>query len=110
MLKNIHSIYFDEFSLVETPCKTATSSINESEILNNKINIYPNPFTNQISIDAAFVPSQITLFDLTGKELISAKNIDEVNKQIPSLNTGSYIVRITNNERHFYFKIVKTNP
>jgi beta-glucanase (GH16 family) len=102
--------YFDEFSLVETPCKTATSSINESEILNNKINIYPNPFTNQISIDAAFVSSQITLFDLTGKELISAKNIDEVNKQIPSLNTGSYIVRITNNERHFYFKIVKTNP
>jgi hypothetical protein len=102
--------YFDEFGLIETPCKTATSSINESEILENKINIYPNPFTNQISIEATFVPSQIIVFDLTGKELIAAKNIDEVNKQIPSLNIGSYLIRITNNERHFYFKIVKTNP
>jgi hypothetical protein len=107
---NSDVFYFDEFGLVETPCKTATSGINESEILTNKITIYPNPFTNQISIDAAFVPSQIAVFDLTGKELILANNIDEANKQIPSLTVGSYLVRITNNERHYYFKIVKTNP
>ena len=49
-------------------------------------------FNNQISIEAAFVPSQIAVFDLTGKELISAKNIDEVNKQITILNAGSYLL------------------
>ena len=107
---NTDVFYFDEFALEETPCKTITTAINETVINKSQITVYPNPFTNQLKIEAPFVPKQISLFNLVGKEILTVPNITELNKQILLLNSGTYLLRLENNEHYFYFKILKSNP
>ncbi len=107
---NTDVFYFDEFALEETPCKTITTAINETVINKSQITVYPNPFTNQLQIEAPFVPKQISLFNLVGKEILTVPNITELNKQILLLNSGTYLLRLENNEHYFYFKVLKSNP
>jgi hypothetical protein len=47
---------------------------------------------------------------LVGKEIISVQNTDQLNKQLPLLNAGTYMLRLENEEQYFYFKVLKANP
>lgn len=57
--------------------------------------VYPNPFTNQIQIDSAKNIKQLQIFDLTGKLIQSKTSLNELNAQLPGLNSGVYILTIT---------------
>jgi hypothetical protein len=107
---NTDVFYFDEFTLEETPCKTVTTGVKEFGFDKNDVKVYPNPFNNHIQIDAPFVPSSISLFNLVGKEIVSVQNTDELNKQLPLLNAGTYMLRLENEGQYFYYKILKNNP
>ena len=64
---------------------------------NELINIYPNPASKKIFITGISTPSQLSLFDQTGKlvwqkKIIASQNI--VGVDLPSVSKGIYIIRI----------------
>ena len=77
---------------------------------NNSIsnfNIYPNPTSNYIEINAKQQPiSDIKIYDLSGKLLISNsyKSIFNVNVDISNFSKGIYILKLNN---QFVSKIIK---
>lgn len=77
-----------------------------------KLNVYPNPMTNILSVDASgqYI-SKIEVFDLTGKLML--KNIySDRNTQSTTLNTenfqhGLYLVKTTTNKGISVIKVLK---
>ncbi len=64
------------------------------------IKIYPNPSKNSFNIQSKTIISKISLYDVTGKEIIKEKEI----------NTYNYQVNIENKQKGVYFlKIITDN-
>ena len=82
------------------------SSTKDEANVSNKLILYPNPATNNISIANLDAPATVTIFNINGQILKQLSNIEnEVN--ISDLPAGIYIFDITNkalSERH---KVVK---
>ena len=73
----------------------------------NQINIYPNPTTDKVFIDAQNIDIQsITVFDMVGKQV---QNIQKSALSAPlSIPTaGTYFIRIETNKGAVMKKIVK---
>lgn len=83
--------------------------ITESE-LNNQINVFPNPATNNIYINSYIIPEKVSIMDLTGKELLikEPKSGNEI-ISVEDLSSGVYFVRISINHSMFYRKIIVDN-
>ena len=83
--------------------------INENEMSQNNLSIYPNPFTNKIYVNGVKEKSTIEVFDAIGKVVFSSiikPEENSVNLSIPA--SGIYILRITNDNGDYKsFKIVK---
>ena len=86
------------------------------EVLASSMNIYPNPFSNQLTID--FVSDvneeniRISIYDLTGKVLLQTQtDVVEGSNKIPmdvsTLPKGTYLVRFDNENDSQYAKIIK---
>ena len=86
------------------------------EVLASTMNIYPNPFSNQLTID--FVSDvneeniRISIYDLTGKVVLQTQtDVVEGSNKIPmdvrSLPKGTYLVRFDNENDRQYAKIIK---
>jgi len=79
---------------------------------NENIKIYPNPTTNFIEIDLSFLKnetSEINIFDISGKQIYSnnLKN-NTINKiNLSNFEKGIYFVKITNQNKKYYNKIIK---
>ena len=83
-----YELMVDEFSLMgpENPNKLELTGIKSP-------NIYPNPATDQIRISNVRA-SEIQIFDITGKNVLSAKSVsDELILDISELSSGIYFVR-----------------
>lgn len=88
---------------------------NIQAIENSEINIYPNPFKNEIKIEFSDIEdiTSINLYDLTGKEIICSNNIVkgvnylEINIKGLSITNGIYIIKISKNEKAYYYKVVR---
>ena len=50
--------------------RSATASINDLE---SNVNVYPNPVENTLNVSAAVVIDAVSIFDLTGREVMHAK-------------------------------------
>ena len=70
-----------------------STSIKESAIDNGEISIYPNPTKDKITITSKEEINRIELFDVAGKEILTAKNAKELN--LTSLNSGIYFLKIS---------------
>ena len=86
------------------------------EALASSLNIYPNPFSNQLTID--FVSDvneeniRISIYDLTGKVVLQTQtDVVEGSNKIPmdvsALPKGTYLVRFDNENDSQYAKIIK---
>lgn len=72
-----------------------------------EVNIYPNPTRDWIKIDGLLENSDIYIFDISGKLILSQKyQIDEM-INISDLNVGMYIVNIRNSKGMFSKKLIK---
>lgn len=72
-----------------------------------EINIYPNPTRDRIKIDGLLENSDIYIFDISGKLILSQKyQIDEM-INISDLNVGMYIVNVRNSKGVFSQKLIK---
>ena len=59
------------------------------------INMYPNPATDQVTLESNSRINQVSIFDLTGKEVFSTPaNDNKVVVDINSLENGIYLVRL----------------
>ena len=84
-------------------------STNENSISNKTI-VTPNPFTDKVSItlDKIKLPANATLFDVTGKKLLSI-TIENSNSELElsSLKRGIYFCQIKSNVNSETIKIIK---
>ena len=90
---------------------TGTASFGGEEIMVNKrINIFPNPVRNVLTINIPDLDktANIRIFDMYGKMLL-VKNttLATTAVNIAGLAAGHYIVKIRNNDKESVFKIVK---
>lgn len=77
----------------------------ETNIKSEKIKIYPNPFSNYISISGENNPSEYELSNLEGKVFYKGKTIN--NKDLSFLSKGIYLLKVTDNNKTTTFKLVK---
>ena len=87
----------------------AGNSAGISEIKNNKIKVYPNPFNDYITISIGNDKlSEVRITDILGKVIVNKKYFDETFKiDLSTLSTGTYIVTIKNNNTVKTEQIVK---
>lgn len=67
------TITFDSAIFIPLELDSLLSKIDPLVPTDNKINIYPNPFENYISIEAGNQTCQVRIFDLAGKLLLNQK-------------------------------------
>lgn len=103
-LKVIDEINFDP-SMIGTSWYLNLENKTELEI-----NIYPNPFNSDITIQLTKEDNyNITLFDISGKLVLSSRfeNTNEIKLDALDLSKGQYILRIQNDDTIITRKIVK---
>lgn len=91
---------------------TSVSLATESNQLNdNSIQVYPNPFASEFKVDATNSegPLQVSVFDVLGRKVATAKSSSNQLSMGSSLNSGVYIVKVegTNGKDSKSFKVIK---
>jgi uncharacterized repeat protein (TIGR01451 family) len=117
-IKNHADIYFDFNSPVITnsvfvtivdslPVCNITTSIKNPNILNNDIKIYPNPSRDFFVIENISSHAQLTIYDLTGRNVLSKKSTAEkLIVNISTLPNGIYMLEVISENKKFFKKIV----
>ena len=82
-----------------------SKSIGLSESMLSSVSIYPNPIQNELTISGE--NGTIELFDVSGKLLISKKHLNFSVLNVSDLNSGSYILKLTNENGSLIQKLVK---
>ncbi|MES2799610.1 MAG: choice-of-anchor J domain-containing protein [Bacteroidota bacterium] len=77
--------------------------INETEEV--QLAMYPNPFTNSISIKADFQVDYIELLDFNGKLLATKESSNVINTEF--LKPGIYLVKVYANNKVYVRKVIK---
>ena len=82
-------------------------SINEFET--TSITIFPNPFKNEININASKPLKKVEVFDINGKSLMTKSfSLNEAEINLEEFSSGVYFLRLSYGENEFKsFKIVK---
>jgi hypothetical protein len=81
----------------------------EDNLTAQKINFTPNPATDVTRINAGeTMIEQVELFDLNGKQIIAAKNIEntQYDLQLTACKSGIYIAKVTTKEGVYAQKLV----
>ncbi len=74
----------------------------------SKIKVYPNPATDNITIECAENINKIEVFDVLGRKIISNENIlNNTNVDITSLNNGIYFLIVHTENGNGEYKIIK---
>ncbi len=97
--------WIDEYVYTDPPLRIAAPEAN------GKIHVYPNPVGDKLYFShieqTRTVPLWVEIFSMDGRRIMS-KNIHGSNfLTVQSLKKGSYIVKITNNNRVSTLKIIK---
>ena len=77
--------------------KSSTLSVDDNFLSN--FSLYPNPSTNSVKLSSTNTPiSEISIYDLSGKLLLSKKYNSEINinLNISNLDAGIYLLKINN--------------
>tara|TARA_R110002111_G_scaffold234473_3_gene295560 strand:- start:3171 stop:3473 length:303 start_codon:yes stop_codon:yes gene_type:complete len=79
-----------------------------SDSLNKSAQVYPNPFTNTISLETfrPVVFQKISVYDLTDKYVYITKN-DLKKIDLENLEAGTYILSLLTENEKATFKIIK---
>lgn len=97
------TVYFDNlyFSLTNPALGTLTFET-------SKVNLYPNPVKNSVTIDANGSIEKVSIYSILGQEVLSKKpNSNSTTLQTSSLQKGTYIVRSTIDGKTTTSKLIK---
>ena len=76
-------------------------------ILNPQIAVFPNPFDDFIYIDNMSTGSSITLYDITGRELIKDYSVKEkINIDLKGYSRGIYFLQIKSPDNYYFRKTI----
>jgi hypothetical protein len=80
--------------------------IPKDNLISNSIKLFPNPTSNQLSIDTDLEISEINIIDITGKNIKTIKpNTNLVN--VADLSVGIYFIKVTTDKETITQKFVK---
>lgn len=107
-----HSVWRDHQS--DYGNDLANTTLGTVELVGNAVkmvSIYPNPASEQLNIkvENALQRGKISIYDASGKLIISKKNISgkEANLAVGQLETGNYMVVISDANQTFSAKFIK---
>lgn len=83
-----------------------TSADNSIHNLEYLIRIYPNPTSTELNIDTELEISEITIIDITGKIILTAKQNTKV-VNVADLSNGIYFIKLFTGEKIITRKFVK---
>ena len=103
----VYDAMFDNFVITGT----ANLGTESNELTDNSIKVYPNPFVNEFKVDATNSegPLQVSVFDVLGRKVATAKSSSNQLSMGSSLNSGMYVVKVegANAKDSKSFKIIK---
>jgi hypothetical protein len=85
-------------------CANTTTGLKEEQA--DRVNIWPNPFTDKINFNTAH-NCRITLTDLSGRTVLSAENIQSGSFDASGFCNGMYLMKVEQNGMHQSFKLIK---
>ncbi len=86
------------------PC----TGLEDNLIVENKISVYPNPFTSKINIAGSVNDSKIIISNALGLQLFTSfMNGQEVEIDLEKYSAGIYFVHVTNRNNMYVVKIIK---
>lgn len=96
-------------NLIPLPLYTTATSIEENNNLSSLINVYPNPFNDEIKISNETNASlDITILDVMGKVIsIEQSNSDMINLKTAELPQGIYVINVKSDKLSASYKVVK---
>ncbi len=77
---------------------------NNSSVQNTSINVFPNPFTNELNVNLSDNFNLVKIYSIDGKLIKSATNNTISTTE---LTKGVYILEIEANGKHYFEKVVK---
>ncbi len=97
-----------EFTLIADG-QTSTTLASSEFVLNDAIKLYPNPTQEILSFDLpmTFTPTDIAIYDLTGKVIRDFKCEQKNNIKVSDLVPGMYFIKFTSTDRTMNLKFVK---
>jgi hypothetical protein len=113
-ISNTGALYFDMMR-IQTDCYESyptrfNPSVNIEETLTNtkNVSVYPNPFTNQITVSSETELQKIELFHANGQVINNASvSGKEFTLETSQLMNGIYFLQVTNLEGMEIIKIIK---
>lgn len=72
----------------------------------NLMSVYPNPFNHELFINSKLIISDVSLFDILGKQ-IKIEVQDNFKLETSSLNSGTYILKLQTENSLQIFRIIK---
>jgi hypothetical protein len=103
----------DGFGNFDAPEGNFKIDITTTALANNQfefsnLKVYPNPVNNILNVENAEKITKVSIINLLGQELLS-KNFDDLKTQIDisGLQSGSYLVRISSENKEQIVKIIK---
>jgi hypothetical protein len=70
------------------------ASLSSKDFKTLSFSLYPNPAKNVLNINSINKISKVTIFEITGKRVLEAKELTDSKINISQINTGIYIVKI----------------
>ncbi|MEY2829731.1 MAG: hypothetical protein RIQ33_1589, partial [Bacteroidota bacterium] len=69
--------------------------------------LYPNPFTETLTINSSEEINQITIFDVLGKIVFEKRNVEDKSLSLKNLQCGNYTIKIISKNVVTTQKIIK---
>ena len=96
----------DALGNIDTSNVCGTAGINE--VNGFSVVTYPNPVENTLNVSAGDVVDSVTIFDLTGREVLRATpNAAAFSLDLSNLNKGLYLVTVKAGKQELNTKLVK---
>ncbi|MCB9188849.1 MAG: T9SS type A sorting domain-containing protein [Flavobacteriales bacterium] len=108
-----NSYYFIDDVCVSTDSLTCVNSvgINDTPFNQSGFNVYPNPATNQITIENLQLGDayEIQIYNSLGQLLYSDSEVHTINKEIDinTFSNGLLLINIKSENRNFFYKLLK---
>ncbi len=85
-----------------------TTALANNQFEFSNLKVYPNPVNNILNVENSEKITKVSIINLLGQELLS-KNFDDLKTQIDisEIQSGSYLVRISSENKEQIVKIVK---
>ena len=79
-----------------------------TDLMENSFVVYPNPVQNTLNVSAGVSVDQVSIFDLTGREVMRATpNTSAFSLDVANLNKGLYLVSLKAGDKEMTTKLVK---